>query len=521
MKRILLNTLSALVLFTIGCQREAGKDKTTIAPDSNPNQVLVMNDNLIKPNDASALTKEQLDAKIEALIKGKKDFNWAWMDDHFFWSAVNSVKPIVAIGYKPTGVGDISNTIHEINIQDKNWKSTHDALIQFILTEYNILHANKPLTIRDIMVEDDTVLPRIVVRMGDYDVLAKLRHLQNVRYMDVMDYGLTDAERSASGCSGTAATTIPAADMTTITPNARVPWNFTTMGIPTAWNMAGATNGAGITVGVIDAGLSNTQPMLNGSFASGLSTGRTVTSAATLGTTPFNTCTHGTSMAGLAVGPRNNSGATMGVAWKSSLHFIRAAEDVILDGSDEQTGVKNAFIAMGNNEAVKIISISLGTPIYSGTLEDGVNYAYGKGKMIFAAAGTSTTWLSWWGVIYPAKLDKCVAMTGIRENGSTCGTCHDGAEVDFTVTMERDADNSRNSLSYHTSGTQPGYVGGSSCSTAMGAGMAALIYTAKPGLTREKVLQAMSTTAQYTTKNGYYGWGKINPVAAITKAKTL
>ena len=124
MKGILLTTLSALVLFTTACQREAGKDKTTLAPDSNPNQVLVMNENLIRPNDAPVLTKEQLDAKIETLMKGKQDFNWAWMDDHFFWSAVNTSQPIVAIGYKPTGVEDISNTIHEINLQDKNWKAT-------------------------------------------------------------------------------------------------------------------------------------------------------------------------------------------------------------------------------------------------------------------------------------------------------------------------------------------------------------------------------------------------------------
>jgi hypothetical protein len=226
-------------------------------------------------------------------------------------------------------------------------------------------------------------------------------------------------------------------------------------------------------------------------------------------------------MAGLATGPRNNSGATMGVAWRSNLNFIRAAEDVVLDGADEQTGVKNAMVQMGDNANVKIISLSLGTPFSSGTLEDGVNYAYNKGKLIFAAGGTSLSWLSWWGVIYPAKLDKCVAMTGIKENGSTCTVCHDGSEIDFTVTMERNVNSDRSSLSYHSSGTLPSYVGGSSCSTAMGAGMAALVWSTKPSWTRDQVLNALKTTAQnYPTKNGTYGWGKINPVAAVNWAKT-
>jgi hypothetical protein len=223
----------------------------------------------------------------------------------------------------------------------------------------------------------------------------------------------------------------------------------------------------------------------------------------------------------LAAGPRNSSGSTVGVAWRSNLQFVRACDDVLLGGADERTGVKDALVLLGNNNSVKIISMSVGTPFSSGTLEDGVNYAYNKGKLIFAAGGTSYSWTSWWGVIYPAKLDKCVAMTGIKENGSTCTVCHDGAEIDFTVTMERNVNSDRSSLSYHTSGTLPSYVGGSSCATAMGAGIAALVWSVKPNWTRDQVLNVLKTTSQnYPNPSGTYGWGKINPVAAVNLAKT-
>ena len=102
---------------------------------------------------------------------------------------------------------------------------------------------------------------------------------------------------------------------------------------------------------------------------------------------------------------------------------------------------------MGDLNDIKIISMSIGTPFSSGTLKDGVTYAYNKGKLIFAAAGTSFSWTSWWGVIYPAALSQCQAVTGVKESGSTCSDCHDGSQVDFTIPMQRNASSNRTSLS--------------------------------------------------------------------------
>ena len=125
-------------------------------------------------------------------------------------------------------------------------------------------------------------------------------------------------------------------------------------------------------------------------------------------------------MCGLAAGPRNSLGNACGVAYQSNLYFIRACNDVVLDESAELSGVRNALIAMGNTVDLNIISMSVGTPFSSSVLRDGVNYASGKGKLIFAAAGTSFSWTSWWGVIYPAAYSGCVAVTGVKESGSTC-----------------------------------------------------------------------------------------------------
>lgn len=514
MKKLIYSSI--VVIFTlISCVKN---DKELSSTNAN---ALVHSNKPIAPlNGKNPMSKTQLDNAFLAILQDKNDFKWQWLDDYQFWSAVQKSDGVIAIGYQPSSVkGNIADYIHEIDIHTTEWRATHDALIDFIKTtlknQYGEQYDDKAL-----IFEDDNVLPRIAVRVNDYALLAKLRRIENLRYVEPLGYSLeTTGERSSSGCSGTQLSSLPAGDYTVTSPNAIVPWNFTTMNIPNAWNISGAANGAGMTIGVIDAGISSSQALLNSQFSSGASTGRSVTTAYTLGTSAYNTCTHGTCMAGLATGPRNSVGATMGVAWKSNLHFIRACDDVVLDGSDEQTAVKNALIQMGNNANVKIVSMSLGTPFSSGTLEDGVNYAYGMGKLIFAAGGTSFSWTSWWGVIYPAKLAKCVAMTGIKENGSTCDVCHDGSEIDFTITMERNVNSDRNSLSYYTSGTLPSYVGGSSTATAMGAGIASLVWSSKPSLTRDQVLNILNTTAQYyPSKSSYYGYGKLNAVAAVNKA---
>ncbi|HNC93243.1 MAG TPA: S8 family serine peptidase, partial [Solirubrobacterales bacterium] len=129
------------------------------------------------------------------------------------------------------------------------------------------------------------------------------------------------------------------------------------MNIPGAWE---TSQGLGVKIGVIDAGISSTQNLLGSNFNNGDSNvGRTITTGYTWGTSAFSTCTHGTSMSGLAVGPRNNLNASTGVAYKSSLHFIRGCEDVVLDKSSERTGVKNALVQMGDNSTIKIISMSI------------------------------------------------------------------------------------------------------------------------------------------------------------------
>ncbi len=516
MKKIYLLATCTVVLFFIACHRD------------NPNQITPINADLQsalkeKPNPVPvpsdpALSQEAVDLRVMEILREKNDFRWEWVDLHFLWSAIQYGDHSVAIGYKPSGMGDITDILHQIDLHSPAWKAVHDALIDLVVTEVN-KNTDQPVKPDDIIVEDDPVLPIITFRLTDLNAITRLYNLENVRYIEPLDYWPAEADRSTSGCGGSSEP-LNSSDWTNITPGCRQPWNFSNANIPAAWN---TSQGQGITIGVIDAGISSNQSLLGSSFNNGDSNiGRTVTTGYTYGNSAYASCTHGTSMSGIAAGPRNNLNATTGVAYKANLHFIRGCADVVLDQSSERTGVKNALVQMGNNANIRIISMSIGTPFYSSVLYDGVVYAYNQGKMLFAAAGTSFSWTSWWGVVYPAVHSQCNAITGRDESGNTCETCHDGSQVDFTITMERNANDERTSLSLAPSGTNPTYIGGSSVATATAAGIAALVWSARPSLTRAQVLTCLRNTAQYyPNTNGSWGYGNLNAGAAVSLALTL
>ncbi|MFZ1688528.1 MAG: S8 family serine peptidase [Flavobacteriales bacterium] len=511
MKRSTLLASLSFVLLLSACHKDP------VAPRSGTSaSVLAERTTTSATPTGDPLTRAELDRQVIDMLEARNDFHWEWVDLRTLWSAVQYNDHSLAIGYAPTDYGDIDDIIHTIDIQRPEWRAVHDALIERILEQLNV-GGRGQVTLRDILLEDDPVLPILTLRITDKDVITMLRNLKNVRYVEPLDYWPgTAEERSTSGCDGSSEP-LNGADFNATTPNALVPWNFNIHGIPTAWNNA---QGNGITIGLIDGGISSAQSLLGSDFNNGDSNvGRTVTTGYTYGGAAYTTCTHGNSMAGLAVGPRNNMGASSGVAYRSGLHFIRACEDVVLDEGGELTGVKNALVALGNNPAVRVISMSVGTPFSSGKLRDGVNYAHGNGKLLMAAAGTSFSWTSWWGVIYPAVLNKCTAITGVNESDGTCESCHDGSEVDFTIMMERDANTARNSLSLPASGTTPTYIGGSSAATATAAGIAALVWSVNPNKGRGAVLNCLKNTAQFPTGNGGdHGYGKLNADAAVNCA---
>lgn len=505
MRNYLLISLFATTLLLSGCSDEQVTTELTNAQEP--------------------ISKTDIDQFVYDQLEKTGEFFWKTTDDRMLWSAAVLSDSILSIGYQPIEEKNVDERLHLIDIQNDAWKKVRTDLIELIVSETNKVFPTKNYTAKDLMpFGEETVLPFIDIKIWDEKLIAKLRQLPEVRYMDAIGYITEDMEtrlRSDSGCDAEP-DAIPASEYTTITPNAKVPWNFNNLNIPAAWSRS---TGAGIGVALIDTGTSPDQPKVGSQFNQGQSTGRTLTRLGfyvsgwftSTPDGPNDQCGHGTQMSGLIAAPRGTDGTTVGVAYKCNLVAMRAVDDVVILGSSETNGVTNAVRNAADRSNVKILSMSIGTPFSSGQISDAIKYAYGKGKLIIAAAGTSTDFTSWYGVIFPATMAETVAVTGVKEGSPlvACDVCHVGSKVEFVAPMQRRASD-MTSLTLAFYGNTPTTIGGSSAATATTAGIAALIWGANVNQTRAQVLDKMRRAASlYPSRSSSFGYGYVNAGTAV------
>ncbi|GJM32769.1 MAG: hypothetical protein DHS20C18_17700 [Saprospiraceae bacterium] len=469
----------------------------------------------------------EIDQFVLDQLEANGVFKWEIADDHMIWSAGMHSDQVMAIGYQPAGETNLKEKIHEVDLKTQAWTEARKKVIDFIVESSQSNHPDAHYKIDDLLfTRSNFPLPFFHIKVVDEGLISALRKMPEVRYVEPASYTMNEGtnDRSDAGCGISQDNSIPSADYTTVSPNAKVPWNFYQMNIPQAWN---TSKGQGIKICIIDTGTSANQSKLGSQFSSGESTGRSIERIGTFvpGIWPWSNadgpnddCGHGTQMTGLATAPKTSAGSSVGVAYKSSLLAIRGTDDVWLNWWREKEGVADGLYIAGNRSDVKIISMSLGDIFWSSTVADGVYYAYNKGKMVFAAAGTSTWFTSWVGVTFPGTMSETVTITGIKDGSSMqkCSTCHSGSAVDFVAVMQRASDNERTSLTLYLNGNTPARVGGSSAATATTAGIAALVWATNPGQTRAQVLQRMkNASSNYPSRNSEFGWGLIDAAAAV------
>ncbi|SDJ83397.1 S8 family peptidase [Chryseobacterium jejuense] len=464
----------------------------------------------IEMSQKTPLTEKQINERINQAIKKDGAFNWKNESDHFLWSAIFRGNRMVSIGF-----GSSKDDFDRSKSPDN--KNMQEEIL-------NLIEKSEGRGSARFLLNSDQYLNQMDVTIEKEETITALRQMKNIRYVEPADYHYfeneakynTTAKSSGSGSSGCgfSTATLSAVDYTSTTPSAKIPWAFTKHNIPDAWSYS---TGAGVTIGLIDTGVSPDQSLLGSSFNNGASSGRTISKFGVYNSDgSADQCGHGTKMASVMTAPRNNAGLPVGVAYNANLIAYRAAENVVLETSSEQNGVKTAFTELGNNTNVKIISMSMGHIFSVGKIEDGVKYAYARGKLIFCAGGTSTSFTNFVGVIFPASMSETQAITGVKEGTSNqkCDVCHSGSQIDFTFQMERASGNTVPVLSYYNG--QADYVGGSSVATAATAGIAALVWAKNPSWTRDQVLNKMRQSATYyPTVNSSYGYGNINVLKAV------
>ncbi|URM98677.1 S8 family serine peptidase [Actinomadura madurae] len=265
-------------------------------------------------------------------------------------------------------------------------------------------------------------------------------------------------------------------------------WHLDALRAQKAWRYS---RGRGVTVAVLDTGVDRRHPDLTGHVINGpdLTGGLRKPGSRYWGL-------HGTSMASIISGHGHGPGLTqgmMGVAPLSRVLSIRVTlenDDPLRRDNGQQAGTGDRdAVAQGIRYAVdhgaEIINMSLGggRQSYNGTpsQEKAIRYALGKGVVLIASAGNDGSGANrrnfpaaYPGVIAVGALDRRLRLWKDSNRRSNAAVCAPGVEI-----VSADASN--------------GYVvgTGTSASSAMVAGVAALVRARYPRLSPDEVRRAL------------------------------
>ncbi|MEV4630952.1 type VII secretion-associated serine protease mycosin [Micromonospora sp. NPDC049523] len=258
------------------------------------------------------------------------------------------------------------------------------------------------------------------------------------------------------------------------------------------------SQGAGVTVAVIDTGVAP-HPDLQNNLLNG-----TDTIPGGSGDGRQDAASHGTGMAGL-IGAHGNGGSNgaLGIAPKAKILPIRYATSPG-DGDPDRfaDGIEWAI-----TQNARVISASVGGST-SPKLTQAVRAAVEADIVVVAAAGNDPPD---YGITFPAALDGVVAVGASDRNGNRAGISVKGNKMGILAPGVDIYSTSINGN--YGKGT------GTSLSTAIVAGAAALIRSRYPELSAEEVVHRLTATAVDKGPPGHddeYGDGVLDLMAALT-----
>lgn len=281
-------------------------------------------------------------------------------------------------------------------------------------------------------------------------------------------------------------------------------WGMTKIQAPQAWDI---TKGkSSIKIAVLDTGVDQNHEDL----AAKIVTNKNFTTSSTVD----DLYGHGTHVAGITAAATNNGIGVAGVGYDSTIMNVKVLDDT---GSGYYSWVASGIIWAADNGA-KVISMSLGGSSSSSTLESAVNYAWGKGVVIVAAAGNSGNTAR----LYPGYYTNVIAVAATDQSDVKASFSSYGSWVDVAapgVNIYSTLPNHSNQI-----GTQGyGYLSGTSMATPYVAGLAGLVWASSYGMSNSNtnVRNRIESTADPITGTGaYWQYGRINAYKAVAPPDT-
>ncbi len=275
-------------------------------------------------------------------------------------------------------------------------------------------------------------------------------------------------------------------------------WHLAKIKAPEAWSItAGQTN---TIVALLDSGVNQAHPDLAGRVLPGYNF--VANSSDT--SDDFG---HGTAVAGVVVAAGNNTNGVAGVSYGCMILPVK-----VVDATGFAT---YSAIAQGIHFAVdngaRAINLSIVGSLASVTLQNAVNYAWSNNVVVVAAAGNTGNTTPQ----YPAACTNVVAVSATITNDTLASFSSFGSFIslgapgDDIWTTQRDLSNPYGSWR------------GTSFSSPLVVGTAALIASVNPSLSNSQIVNLLEQSADDLGPAGYdtsFGYGRLNAAQAVQAA---
>jgi subtilisin family serine protease len=252
----------------------------------------------------------------------------------------------------------------------------------------------------------------------------------------------------------------------------------------------------GIVIAVLDSGV-DPHPELAGRILAGINVpdGNTATA---------DECNHGTHVAGIIAASTGNGVGIAGIA-----RTARILPVVVVNGCSGFESNVAAGLTWAVDQGARIVNMSLQFNLGGTPLQQAVQYAHAQGALIMAATGNLNTTPP----AFPARWNETVAVASTDNRDLRSSFSNYGPEVDISAP-------GTNVWSLNSAISGYGYAlkSGTSMATPHVSGVAALLWSYDPSLTRDEVRNYLVSTARDLGAPGtdiYYGAGRLDAAAAL------